>query len=119
RGRPPGQALVAAGAGDEADGVQLLVNPPPLRQPDRRRTAHHPARPMARRAERVLHRARLARQDPARRPHAPGDDHGLTYLGIGGWDLGMPRWEGPGRPLAMDADLLAPAPADVVIFKLG
>ena len=83
------------------------------------RAAHHPPGAVAGRAERLRHAPRLAREDPAGRPHAAGDDHRLADRLIGAGDLGMTGREGPGRPLAMDADLLREAAADVVVLELG
>ena len=106
-----GQALLAARAGDDADRVELLVDAAARGQLDRRGAAHHPARPVAGRAERVLHAAGLSGQDPARRPHAAGDDHRLADRGVNRGNLGMAGREGARRPLAVDADLLADAPS--------
>src|SRR5438552_1587963 len=59
-----------------------------------------------------------ARQHPARPPHVAGDDDRLAGLAVRGRDLGVPRREGPRRPLAVDPHPLAPA-ADGVLLELG
>ncbi len=59
-----GQALVAAGARDDADRVQLLVDPPAGGQLDRRGAAHLSAGAVAGRAERACPCCRAVRPGP-------------------------------------------------------
>ena len=79
---------------------------------------HDPAGAVGRRAEAQALGARRPRQQVRRRPHAPGDDHGLARRPVGLRDLGPPRAEAPGRALAVDDEALL-APTDEVTLDLG
>src|SRR6266511_1238341 len=74
---------------------------------------HEPARAVTRRAERALHRARLARAHEADRSHASRDEHRLSDVPIGSGDLVRSSGEGPGRPFAMDEYVAPPVALDL------
>src|SRR5207244_6727362 len=73
-----GEAFPASGAGDDAFGGQLLIDPATLSVLDGGGAAHDAAGAMAGGAKRLLHAARLAGQDPACAAHVAGNDDGLA-----------------------------------------
>src|SRR5262249_36868846 len=112
------EALAALGAGDDAAGLQFLVDAAAAGVLDRRRPAHGPARAVAGRAEGALHAARLADQHPPRPPHVAGDYDRLADLAVRRGALRVARREGPRRPLAVDPEALLLA-ANLVLLELG
>src|SRR5262249_25517052 len=95
----------ALGPGDDALGLQLLVDLAAAGLGDGGGAAHGPAGAVAGGAERPLHAARLAHQHPAGPAHVAGDDDRLADLAVHRRHLRVVRREGPRRPLAVDPDL--------------
>ena len=67
-----GQPLPTSAAGQDAPLGQFAVDAAALGILDRGGAAHHPARPVAGRAEGLLHAARHPQQHPTARPMSPG-----------------------------------------------
>ena len=106
------------GHGDHAAGFEFLVNAPLAGLGDGGRPAHGPSGPVAGRAERALHAAGLADENPRRPAHVPGDDDRLADFLVYGRQFLVPGREGPRRPFAVDPELLG-LPVNGVFFQLG
>src|SRR5450759_5751909 len=78
--------------------------------------AHGPPRAVAGGEEGVT--GGLPDEHVRRRPHGPGDDHRLAGAAVVGWHIRMACGQGPGRTLAVDAQLACRA-LDFMRLELG
>ena len=114
-----GEAVPAAGAGDDARARPAPVDAPPLGRLDRRRAAHRAARAVAGGAEGLLHAPAAARPGPSwpapcRRGSAPaGRSRGRPRASPGA------RREGARGALAVNPEPACVAPSTSVLLELG
>src|SRR5262249_7041303 len=106
------EATAALRPRDDATRLQLLVDASAAGVLDRGSSAHLSPGAVAGRAERLLHAARLADQDPARSAHVARDDYRLADLLIHRRHLRVLRRKRPRRALAVHPQLL-PLAADL------
>src|SRR5205823_8285861 len=93
------EPLAALGAGDDAPGLQFLIDLAVAGVLDGGGATHGPARAVAGGAEGAFHAARLADQDPGGAAHVAGDEDRLADAAVDGRHLGVSRREGPRRAL--------------------